>query len=172
MCGGMYTKLRECTRASIIPVMTGQSIIDVEKLKSDMALEVERTSGRSFSLKATAGRNPDWYRNLVKNGQDKRLSAEVFIGAVVALGRSPSDYVIGLDMPPALPNAAVLTSTFAMLLDSLGMDPYQDGRARKLAAQFPDALRRIEALHAQTLVDLEQPCDAKSPVDDKDQPPA
>lgn len=43
-------------------------------------------------------------------------------------------------------NAAVLTSTFALLLDSVGIDPDEDERAQKLARLFPNALRQVEAL--------------------------
>lgn len=43
-------------------------------------------------------------------------------------------------------NGAVLTSTFALLLDSVGIDPDEDERAQKLARLFPNALRQVEAL--------------------------
>lgn len=169
---GYYTKLREATRAPIPFGMTEQSLIDLDRLKADMSECVERTSARKFSLAATQGRNPDFYRNFVNNGQDKRMSAEVYAGIVRALGKSADHYLA--DAQPALswPNAALLTTTFSMLLDSLGVDPLEGGRAQKLAAQFPDALKRIEALHVQTVADLEQLPGEASPADDRDQPPA
>ncbi|WP_079730954.1 hypothetical protein [Novosphingobium mathurense] len=145
---GIYTKLRDETRSEIPWGMQESPVIDLEKLKADMAMAVERTSGRKFSLAATGGKNPDLYRNFVNNGQDKRMSAEVFVGIVGALGKNPADYVIGIEPEFQMPSAAALTSTFAVLLDSLGIDPYEDERARKLAAQFPNALRSIEALRA------------------------
>jgi hypothetical protein len=51
------------------------------------------------------------------------------------------------------PSAAVLTSTFAVLLESVGIDPYEDGRAQKLAARFPNALRSMQALRADQVED-------------------
>lgn len=47
-----------------------------------------------------------------------------------------------------LPNATVLTTALAMLLDSVGVDPYEDERARKLARQFPNALRAAADLRS------------------------
>lgn len=120
----------------------------MHKLKADMAKAVERTSGRKFSLLVSGGKNTDVYRNLMNNGQDKRVSAEVFLGIVNALGKSPFDYVYGMNEKLAMPSARVLTTTFAVLLDSVGIDPYEDGRAQKLAALFPSALRSISDLQA------------------------
>jgi hypothetical protein len=140
--------LRDEARVLIQFGMGEPSIIDMDKLKADMAHEVERTSGRKFSLAVTGGKNPDFYRNMVNNKQDKRLSAEVFVSIARVLGKSPADYVVGAVSGPHLPNATVLTSTFAVLLDSIGIDPFEDARAQKLAAQFPNALRSIEDLLA------------------------
>lgn len=128
-------------------------IINMHKLKADMAKAVERTSGRKFSLLVSGGKNTDVYRNLMNNGQDKRVSADVFLGIVNALGKSPFDYVYGMNEKLALPSASVLTTTFAVLLDSVGIDPYEDGRAQKLAAQFPSALRSILDLQAGSAAD-------------------
>lgn len=141
--------------------------IDVEKLRADMAAHVERTSARKFSLAATGGKNPDFYRNFVNNGQDKRLSAKVFMGIVSALGRNPFDYVIGVEPRMDLPSVPVLTSTFAVLLDSLGIAPFEDERAQKLASRFPDALRSIAALQAQTGSAEAQPPGEVSPAGDE-----
>ncbi|WP_016744353.1 hypothetical protein [Rhizorhabdus wittichii] len=85
------------TRLAIPSGMAGAFDIDVEKLRADMAAHVERVSARKFSLAATGGTNPDFYRNFANNGQDKRLSAKVFMGIVKALGRDPYEYVLGVD---------------------------------------------------------------------------
>lgn len=152
--------------------MDSAPIIDMEKLKADMAACVERTSARQFSLKATGGKNEDFYRNLVNNGQDKRISADVFFGIVKALEREPSDYVIGMSAKLALPNATVLTSAFAVLLDSLGIDPHEDGRARKLAAQFPGALRSAEDFHLQAVQAIDSSLAEDALADAEERPPA
>lgn len=131
------------------PAMTSKPSIDLEKLKADMAVEVNRGSARKFSLAITDGKNPDFYRNFL-GGQDKRMTADIFVGIAHALGKNPLDYVKGATPELSWPNATVLTSTFAILLDSIGVDPYADERAQKLAAQFPYALRSIENLHAKT----------------------
>lgn len=148
--------------------MKESSLIDLERLKADMAECVDKTSARKFSLAATQGRNPDFYRNFVNNGQDKRMSAEVYAGIVRAIGRSADHYLVG-EIPPAeKPNAAVLTSTFATLLASVGLDPYEHGRAGKLAKQFPSVLTEIEALHVRTAADLDLLPDEALPSDDTD----
>lgn len=139
-----YTILREIARASIILGVSGFPEIDLERLKADMADEVARTSGRAFSRKVTNGRNPSFYQNFLE-GQDKRMTAEIFLGIVHALGRQPTDYVSGFDSAP-VPSEAVLTATFAVMLDHLGLDPNADGRAHKLAVRFPATLRRMQVL--------------------------
>lgn len=149
---GNYTILRAFTRAPIPWDMESYPELDMEKLKADMAAFVERKSGRKLSLAASGGKNPDFYRNFV-GGQDKRLSADVFMRIVNALGRNPAEYFVGLDPKLSLPSATVLTSTFAILLDSVGVDPYEDERAQKLAARFPDALRSIADLHSRPRAD-------------------
>lgn len=40
-------------------------------------------------------------------------------------------------------NEALLTATFGILLDGIGIDPKTDERAQKLAEQFPGTLRRV-----------------------------
>lgn len=144
---GIYTILRENTRALISAFMDNAPSIDMEKLKTDMAEQVERTSGRKFSLAVTGGTNPDFYRNFLNNGQDKRISADVFVGIVAAMGRDPVEYISGADPALRLPNATVLTNALAALLETVGIDPFEDERAQKLARRFPDALRQISALH-------------------------
>jgi hypothetical protein len=143
---GIYTILRGNARALISASMNDGPRIDVERLVADMDACVARTSGRAFSLKATGGRNPDFYRNW-KDGQNKRLSADVFAGIVTALERDPGDYIIGWSPTMRLPNVTVLTTTFASLLATVGLDPYEGERAQKLARQFPDALQDVLALH-------------------------
>lgn len=144
---GFYTILRGNTRALIIALMEGRPSVDMEKLKADMALKVGETSARKFSLAATGGANPDFYRNFVNNGQDKRMSADVFVGIVAALGRDPLDYIRGADPALRLPSATVLTNALAALLETVGIDPFEDERAQKLARRFPDALRQFSTLH-------------------------
>lgn len=145
-CEWNYTILRGIARAPIHRHMSDSASINMEKLKADMAAAVAGSSARAFSLKVTGGRNADFYRNFI-GGQDKRMSADIFVGIVAALGRNPAEYTTGLSSYPPLPNATVLTSAFAMLLDSLGVDPFQDERAQKLARQFPNVLRRFSNLH-------------------------
>lgn len=170
--GGDYTKLRELTRAPIPWAMEAELEIDVDKLEADMAARVEKTSARKFSLAATGGSNPDFYRNFVNNGQKKRISAKVFLGIVTALERDPFDYVIGAKPSLTLPNATVLTNTFALLLDSLGIDPYQGERAQKLAAQFPDVLQSVATLHSQATAGQGQPPAEGAPAADEARSPA
>lgn len=155
-------------RAPIPRTMNSIPIIDMERLKADMAAEVARTSGRAFSRAVTGGVNEDYYRNF-KGGQDKRISAEAFLGIVNALGRSPFDYIEGMDLKWSMPSATVLTSTFAILLDSIGVDPYEGERAQKLAAQFPSALQSVERLHASAGAPAPRP-GGDPPLADEDQP--
>lgn len=145
---GNYTILRAIPRALISLGMESFPRLDLEKLKADMAEAVARSSGRKFSKAASGGTNPDLYRNMINDGQDKRLSAEVFIGIVHALGKDATDYIEGIEKPARLPSASVLTSTLAILLDSVGVDPYEDERAQKLASRFPNVLQQVSALRA------------------------
>lgn len=154
---GIYTILRESTRALITALMGNAPTVDMEKLKGDMAAAVDRTSARKFSLAATGGSNPDFYRNFVNNGQDKRLSADVFVGIVAALKRDPVDYIKGADPALRLPNATVLTNAFAALLETVGIDPFEGERAQKLARSFPDALRQFSTLHEGLAGDVGSP---------------
>ena len=71
-----------------------------------------------------------------------------------------------------LPNSTVLTATFAMLLDSIDVDPNQDGRAQKLARSFPDALKQMITLHEGTRHQIETYPEADAHVRDEDQPEA
>lgn len=168
---GIYTILRGQPRAAIIRGMGPEAKIDIEKLEADMAACVERTSGRSFSLKATGGKNPDFYRNWTKNGQNKRLSADVFAGIVTALGRDPGDYIVGWTAAARLPSATVLTSAMAALLETVGVDPFEDERAQKLARRFPDALRRFSTLHEGLTEDSDSPHE-EAPLDRGEDRPA
>lgn len=129
--------------------MSGAPIIDVDRLNADMAAHIAGgVSDRSFSLAITGGTNPDFYRHWKSGRQAKRLSADVFIGIVQAMGRDPLEYVVGAERRMDTASASVLTSAFATLLESVGISPYEDERARKLAMRFPDALRRASTLHA------------------------
>ncbi len=151
--------------------MSNVPAVDMEKLKAEMAAEVERTSQREFSRRVTGGTNESFYRNFL-GGQDRRMSASVFLGIVAALGREPQDFVIGAQVRSRMPNATVLTSTFAMILDSLGIDPYAGELARKLALQFPGALKAVEDLHAQRLSDGDATPSTPALDRDEDQPAA
>lgn len=164
MDAGIYTILREKARAAIQWAMKDSPTIDMERLKADMARRVERTSGRSFSLAATGGKNPDFYRNFINHGQDKRLTADVFVGIVYALQANPADYVVGVKRRLDLPNSTVLTATFAVMLGALGIDPNEDGRAHKLAERFPDTLRGIEALATGAVSETETNPDEDAPA--------
>jgi len=168
---GIYTILRVEARAPIPWCMDAAPSIDLDKLNADMAAEVDRTNPRRFSLAVTGGANPDFYRNYL-GGQNKRLTAEVFLGIVKALGRSPFDYIDGMEAPQGIPNASVLTSTFGILLDSVGVDPNEGGRARKLAVQFPSVLRSMVAARAQIDLAPDLPHEATPPAGDEDRPPA
>lgn len=168
---GIYTILRDNARGLIERGMGSIPKIDMERLRADMEAHVARTSGRSFSLAATGGKNEDFYRNFI-NGQDKRITTDVFLGITTALDRNPLDYVEGIDPKLTLPNAAVLTSTFALLLDSIGIDPYEDERAQKLAAQFPNAIRSIAGLRRMSGAELIHETDITHPADVEDQPSA
>lgn len=146
----------------------GNVVLDIGRLRADMAAKVAATTARSFSLKVTGGKNPDFYRNFVNNGQDKRISAEVFMGIVNALERDAADYMTGMERRAGLPSATVLTSVFAVLLDSLGIPPFEDERALKLAARFPDALQSVEDLHAKTHTGKIEPRGEDSPSPDEE----
>lgn len=50
---------------------------------------------------------------------------------------------VPISPPLEMVNASVLTATFALLLDSLGIPPHEDERAQKLALSFPSALKRV-----------------------------
>lgn len=169
---GNYTILRAISRAPIPWDMEAASTIDIEKLKADMAEEVERTSGRDFSKRATGGANPDFYRNFINNGQDKRLTAEVFVGITKALGKDPADYVLDFDPALRLPSAAVLTSAFALLLESVGIDPFLGERAQMLADKFPSALRSVITLRADLAEDGGSSLSGSLHDHDVDQPTA
>ncbi len=166
---GNYTILRDYARTPIERCMSSAPKIDMDRLRADMAAHVERTSMRNFSLAVTGGKNADFYRNFL-DGQDKRLTTEIFLGIANAMERNPLDYVEGMDPKLTLPNAAVLTSTFAVLLDSLGIDPYKDERARKLAAQFPSAIRSIAGLPKMSGSELMHEHEIAPPADAEDQP--
>jgi hypothetical protein len=51
-----------------------------------------------------------------------------------------------LDKRPqaGLPNSAVLTATFVVMLDHLGLDPNEGALAQKLAERLPATLRRMQ----------------------------
>lgn len=69
------------------------------------------------------------------------------------------------------PNGAVLTATFVVMLGALGIDPYEDGRAHKLAERFPRTLQQIEALHAVS-VNHDEPIPGEAVLDHAEGQPA
>lgn len=105
-------------------------------------------NARAWAL--AAGIDPTTITRTMKPGCKSTASVETLHSLAKAAGvRSVVDFLIdqaeGRD--EALPNVNVLTATFAMLLDSLGVDPYANELARKIALQFPDALRSFVDLH-------------------------
>lgn len=145
---GKLPVLRGMTRNPISWAMENLPRLDVERLKASMIAFARKHSGRSLSMQATNGKNPDLYRDIIERGRDKNIAADAFLGIAQALGHSPTDYIIGGKPALSLSNVSALTSTFAILLDSVGIDPYEGERAQKLAAQFPNVLRSVQALGA------------------------
>lgn len=98
------------------------------------------------------------------------ISAEEILATVE--DRSVLDQFWSVAPSPAGASAAVLTSTFVLLLDSVGIDPDQDELAQKLARRFPNALRQVEGLR-RGLDDGEDPSPEEDSHDpDEDQPEA
>lgn len=142
----IYTILPLVTDGPITAPMDESSPINLEKLSGDMAAHVSGgVSERAFSMAVTGGRNPDFYRHWRTGRQAKRLSADLLIQICHVLGRSVYDYVDHAPAP-SLPNEAVLTQTMAVLLSSVGVDPYEDERARKIARLLPNALQDVQRL--------------------------
>lgn len=145
---GDFPVLRGVSRNPISWAMENLPRLDVERLKASMTAYADKKSGRALSMQATNGKNPDLYRDVVERGRDKNIATDAFLGIVQALGHAPTDYIIGGRPTLSLSNVNALTSTFAILLDSVGIDPYEGERAQKLAAQFPNVLRSVQALAA------------------------
>lgn len=144
----IYTILPLGRQHPITPPMDETPLIDLEKLTADMAAHIAGgVSERAFSLAVTGGRNPDFYRHWRTGRQAKRLSADLMIQICKELGRSVYDYT-GENPGVTLPNEAVLTQTMAALLSSVGIDPYEDERARKIARLLPNALQDVQRLIA------------------------
>lgn len=82
----------------------------------------------------------------------------------------PSDLIDAMpdDVSLGAPSATVLTATVAMLLESVGVDPFEDERAQKIAKQFPRALRSVAALHAKTVDPDAITPEEEVPADDED----
>lgn len=70
---------------------------------------------------------------------------------------------VPISPPLELVNVSVLTATFALLLDSLGIQPHEDERAQKLALSFPGALKRVADARALA-------ADVDLPIASKDAP--
>lgn len=82
---------------------------------------------------------------------DRRLNMDWIEKIAAKMGVEPYEILITEGSPVLAPqewppSGPVLTSTFALLLDSVGIDPDEDERAQKLARQFPSALKHVADL--------------------------
>lgn len=119
--------------------MAGNGIARLRKLKGlsqdDLAEAIGTTRNALGKLERGDRRlNMDWIEKIAE-----KMGVEPY--EVLITDDSPA--MISRDWPPSGP---VLTSTFALLLDSVGIDPEQDERAQKLARQFPNALKHVSDL--------------------------
>lgn len=158
-----YTKLREIPRAGITLRMDQAPPLNIAKLKADMAEYVQGMSESEFSRRVTRGKNSSFYRNF-RDGQDKRITADVLICILHEMRRDLSEYVGDGRKPYTLPGEAVLRATFTVLLDSIGIPGLTtEDVATKLARSFPDALEDIANLQVK-LFSPPQDGDAQNPV--------
>jgi hypothetical protein len=81
--------------------------LNIAKLKADMAEFVQGKSESEFSRQVTQGKNSSFYRNF-RDGQDKRLTADILIGILHVMRRDLSEYVGDGRKPYTLPGEAVL----------------------------------------------------------------
>lgn len=101
-------------------------------------------------------------RSVVNKAMNGKVALDAYKADRIAtlLETSPEEILYRAGVPirdPAvswLPSATVLTSALAALLETVGIDPFEDERAQKLARLFPDALRRSSALHEGLAADL------------------
>lgn len=119
--------------------MTGNGIARLRKLKGlsqdELAEGIGTTRNNLGKLERGDRRlNMDWIEKIAD-----RLGVEPY--EVLITEGSP--VLVSREWPPSGP---VLTSTFALLLDSVGIDPEEDERAQKLARQFPNALKHVSDL--------------------------
>jgi len=96
--------------------------------------------GRPVTLEVAA----KFARGIVGKGEPP-ITAEEVLATVE--DRGVLEYFWSLS-PAGNLNVDVLTSAFVTLLDSVGIAPYEDERARKLALRFPSALRRAASFHS------------------------
>ena len=116
---------------------------DFSFVRDALAREIERKGIAPTTLSQQVGKSKSLVKEILEDGRDIKLSTLTRLAN--ALEISVCDLLPGAST--ALPNASVLTATFGLLLNSVGIDPYEDERARKLAVQFPDALRDMIDLH-------------------------
>ncbi|WP_143066867.1 helix-turn-helix domain-containing protein [Sphingobium sp. YR768] len=115
-----------------------------DSIRSALAREIKRKGIAPTTLSQSVGKSKSLVKEILEDGKDIKLSTLTRLAN--ALEIDVRDLLPGASI--ALPNANVLTSTFAMLLESVGIDPFQDERAQRLARQFPNALQRVSDLHA------------------------
>lgn len=100
---GNYPILRQPALGAIDRSMASDQKIDVAKLKRDIIAATsagQKLSRRGLSLQATNGKNADLVRDLISRGQDKKVSYEAVIGLASAMGKEPSEYLIGITTHP------------------------------------------------------------------------
>ena len=115
-----------------------------DSVRDALAAAIKRKGIAPTTLSLQVGKSKSLVKDILDDGNDIKLSTLAKLAG--ALDMDVRELIPG--DAALLPNAAVLTSAFAVLLDSVGIDPYQDERAQKLARQFPNALQRVSTLRA------------------------
>jgi DNA-binding Xre family transcriptional regulator len=130
------------------------SEFDFEPVRQALARAIADKGIAPTTLSQKVGKSKSLVKEILEEGRDIKLSTLTRLAG--ALGIEVTDLLPrGRPATSAgtddfnLPNEAVLTSTFAVLLDSLGIPPHEDARARKLAMSFPGALRAMIEIRAQ-----------------------
>lgn len=143
--------------------MSNEQKIDVERLKADIDAFIARTAKmtpRRASNMASGDKNPDWYRDFFKRGNNKQPSVDFVTSFCRVIGKDPADYIIGqkggaqraksaksspaeisLTATVRLPNEGLLTEMIAGMLETVGLDEIAQTHAGMLADQFPGAFR-------------------------------
>ena len=120
-----------------------------DSVREALAAAIKRKGIAPTTLSLQVGKSKSLVKDILDDGNDIKLSTLAKLAG--ALDMDVRELIPG--DAALLPNAAVLTSAFAVLLDSVGIDPYQDERAQKLARQFPNALQRVSTLRADLIED-------------------